>query len=105
MRFLDYASAIILDLLVGYLLFYVPLMNFHLYADVTITGKELQNLGLCSALRAFEQGGIFIVPYGTSVFPVSFEGPPHSVVSYDTQRENLFLPGFFKYGYILILEN
>jgi hypothetical protein len=31
---------------------------FHLYGDVTITGEGLQNLGLCSALRAFEQGGI-----------------------------------------------
>jgi hypothetical protein len=33
---------------------------FHLYADVTIAGEGLQML--CSALRAFEQGGIFIVP-------------------------------------------
>jgi hypothetical protein len=57
--------------------------------DVTIAGEGLQNLGLCSALRAFEQGGIFIVPHllwhGTSVFPVSSEGPPHSVASYDTR--------------------
>jgi hypothetical protein len=36
---------------------------FHLYGDVTITGEGLQNLGLCLALRAFEQGGIFIVPH------------------------------------------
>jgi hypothetical protein len=36
---------------------------FHLYGDVTITGEGLQNLGLCSALRAFEQGEIFIVPH------------------------------------------
>jgi hypothetical protein len=35
---------------------------FHLFGDVIITGEGLQNLGLCSALRAFEQGGIFIVP-------------------------------------------
>ena len=35
---------------------------FHLYGDVTITGEGLQNLDLCSALRAFEQGGIFIKP-------------------------------------------
>jgi hypothetical protein len=35
---------------------------FHLYGDVTITGKGLQKLGLCLALRAFEQGGIFILP-------------------------------------------
>jgi hypothetical protein len=31
---------------------------FHL-----IAGEGLKNLGLCSALRAFEQGGIFIVPH------------------------------------------
>jgi hypothetical protein len=49
-------------LLIDYLRFYVPLKNF-LLIDVTITGEELQNLGLCSALRAFEQGGIFIVPH------------------------------------------
>jgi hypothetical protein len=36
---------------------------FHLYGDVTIAGEGLQNLGLCSTLRAFEQGGVFIVPY------------------------------------------
>jgi hypothetical protein len=47
-------------------------------------------------LRAFEQGGIFIVPHllwhGTSVFPVSSEGPPHLVDSYDTHgdAEDLF---------------
>jgi hypothetical protein len=69
---------------------------FHLYGDVTIAGEGLQNLGLCSALRAFEQGGIFIVPHllwhGASVFPVSSEGPPHLVASYDTQGgvEDLF---------------
>jgi hypothetical protein len=33
------------------------------YGDVTITGEELQNLGLCSALKAFEQGGIFFVTH------------------------------------------
>jgi hypothetical protein len=36
------------------------------------TSEGLQNLGLCSTLRAFEQGGIFFVPHllwhGTSVF-------------------------------------
>jgi hypothetical protein len=45
--------------LIDYLLFYVPLKN----GDVTIAGEGLQNLGLCSALMAFEQGGIFIVPH------------------------------------------
>jgi hypothetical protein len=64
---------------------------FHLYRDVTIAGEGLQNLGLCSELRALEQGGIFIVPqllwHGTSVFPVSSEGPPHLVASYDTRGD------------------
>jgi hypothetical protein len=32
---------------------------FHLYGDVTTAGEGLQNLGLCSSLKAFEQGGIF----------------------------------------------
>jgi hypothetical protein len=30
---------------------------------VTITGDRAAKFGLCSALRAFEQGGIFIVPH------------------------------------------
>jgi hypothetical protein len=49
--------------LIDYLRFYIPLKNFSLYGDVTIAGEGLQNLGLCSALRAFEQGGIFIVSH------------------------------------------
>ena len=36
---------------------------FHLYGDVIVVGEGLQNLGLCSVLRPFEQGGIFIVPH------------------------------------------
>jgi hypothetical protein len=36
---------------------------FHILRDVTIAGEEMQNLGLSSALRAFEQGGIFIVTH------------------------------------------
>jgi hypothetical protein len=36
---------------------------FHLYGDVTIAGEGLQNLDLCPALRAFEQGEIFIVSH------------------------------------------
>jgi hypothetical protein len=36
---------------------------FLLHGDVTIAGEGLQHLGLRSALRAFEQGGIFIVPH------------------------------------------
>jgi hypothetical protein len=51
----------------------------------------LQNLALCSTLRAFEQGGIFIVQHllwhEASVFPVSFGRQPHLVASYDTQGD------------------
>jgi hypothetical protein len=43
--------------MIDYLRFYVPIKNFH------PAGEGLQNLGLCSALRAFEQEGIFIVPH------------------------------------------
>jgi hypothetical protein len=57
----------------------------------TLAGEELQNLGLCSAFRDFEQGGIFIVPHllwhGPSFLPISPEGPLHSVASYDTQGD------------------
>jgi hypothetical protein len=69
---------------------------FYLYGDVTIIGEGLQNLGVCSALPAYEQGGIFIVSHllrhGASVFPVSSEGPAQSVASYDTHGdvEDLF---------------
>jgi hypothetical protein len=68
---------------------------FHLYGDVIITGKGLQNLGLCSALRAFEQGGIFTLQHllwhGTLNLLVSSEGPPHSIASYtDLDAEDLF---------------
>jgi hypothetical protein len=72
---------------------------FHLYGDVAITGEWLQNLGLCSVLKAFEQGGILIVPHllwhGPSVFLVSSEVPPHLVAFYDTQGnvEISFSPG------------
>jgi hypothetical protein len=74
-----------------------PALEFFIYMETSplpVTG--LQNLGLCSALTAFEQGWIFIVPHllwhRTSVFSVSSEGPPHSVASYNTRGgvEDLF---------------
>jgi hypothetical protein len=49
--------------LIDYLLLYIPIKHFFLYGDVTIADEGLQNLGLCSELKAFEQGGIFIVPH------------------------------------------
>jgi hypothetical protein len=42
-------------------LFTPRLRIFHVHGDVIIAGEGLNNLGLSSALRAFEQGGIFIV--------------------------------------------
>jgi hypothetical protein len=47
---------------IDYLLFYV----FHSDRDVTIAAfsrEGLQNIGLCSAFRAFEQGEIFIASH------------------------------------------
>jgi hypothetical protein len=62
-----------------------------IYGNVNIAGEGLQDLGLCSALRAFEQGGIFIVPHlqchEASVFLVTSERPPHAVASYDTHGD------------------
>jgi hypothetical protein len=59
--------------------------------DVTIAGEGLQNLGLCSAFRAFEHGEIFIVPHllrhEASVFPDLSERPPQSVAFYNTQGD------------------
>jgi hypothetical protein len=75
-------SVLIKQSLIDYLRFYVPVKRFSLYEDVTITDEWLQYLRLCLALRAIEQGGIFIVPrllgHGTSVFPLSSEGPIQS---------------------------
>jgi hypothetical protein len=57
----------------------------------------VENLGLCSELKAFEQGRIFnratpSVTWYLSFFPISSQGLPHSAASYDTQEdtENLF---------------
>jgi hypothetical protein len=36
---------------------------FPLYGDDPTASEGLQNLGLCSVLKAFEQGGIFTVPH------------------------------------------
>jgi hypothetical protein len=40
-----------------------PALEFFTHVEVTIAGEGLQTLGLWSAFRAFDQGGIFIVPY------------------------------------------
>jgi hypothetical protein len=45
-----------------FVLFYVPLITI-LCGDDNTAGEGLQNLGQCSALGTFEQGGIFIVPH------------------------------------------
>jgi hypothetical protein len=65
--------------LIDYLQFYVPLKNFSLIWSRHHCRWRAANFGLCSALRAFEQGGIFIVSHllwhGAAVFRVSSEGP------------------------------
>ena len=63
------------DLIVYY---FSPVRDYFTAEDATIADEGLQYLGLRSALVAFEQGGMFIVPHllwhGTSVYPVSSEG-------------------------------
>jgi hypothetical protein len=63
------------DWMIDYLRFYVALKIFLLIWRHHHCRWRAKNLGLCSAIRAFEQGEIFIVPHllwhGTSVFPVS----------------------------------
>jgi hypothetical protein len=62
----------LIDWLIGWLCFASHSRIFHLHGNTTIAGEVLQNLDVCSAHRAFEQGGIFIVPHllwhGTAVF-------------------------------------
>jgi hypothetical protein len=41
---------------------------FSYLAALTITGDKAADLGQCSAFRAFEQGGVFIVPTATRGF-------------------------------------
>jgi hypothetical protein len=58
--------------------------------DVISAGEEMQNLGLCSALMAFVQRGVFIgsrLPlwHRTSVFAVSSGEPPHLGAPYHKQ--------------------
>jgi hypothetical protein len=43
---------------------YFPDQEFFNHEHVTIAGERLQDLGICSALRTFEQGGISIVARG-----------------------------------------
>jgi hypothetical protein len=61
---------------------------FHLYGDVNIAGEGLQNLGLLSALNAFDQVYLATpaMTWGLG-FPVSPEGPTYVVAFYDTQGD------------------
>jgi hypothetical protein len=50
--------------LIDFLIMYVPFKNWSLFLwRRHIAGEGLQNLGLCSVLRAFEQDGIFTMPH------------------------------------------
>jgi hypothetical protein len=92
-------SAQVIGVLFVYLLLCVPLKNFSLVWRRHHYRWRASKYRPTLALRAFEQGGIFIVPHlpwhGTFVFLVSFEGPPQSVGFYDTQGNvaNIILPG------------
>jgi hypothetical protein len=84
-----------------YLRFYVPLKNFSLiWRRHHYRWRAAKFRPMLSA-----QEGIFIVPHplrhGASVFPVSSEGPPQSVASYDKHGdvEDLFLPGSSRVPY------
>ena len=83
-------------ILIVCILFYVSLKDFFPNWNVTIGGEGLQNLDLFFVLRAFEEGGIFIVPHltwhGTSVFRSLPKDRPHLVASYDSggDVEDLF---------------
>jgi hypothetical protein len=69
---------------------------FHVYGDTFIANEGLTNLGLCSALRAFEKKGIITMPrllwHRTSVFRSHLKD---SIASYDTKGhvEDIFEPG------------
>jgi hypothetical protein len=73
---------------------------FSYLVAVIIAGDEAANLGLCSALRAFEQVGVFIVPHllrlGTSVYTFSSERPAptsHSGIRTPWRKDNqIFAP-------------
>jgi hypothetical protein len=68
----------------------------HLYGDVPIAGEGLQiyayarRLGPLSRERSLSRHTYFDT--GPRFFPVSSEGPPHSIASYDTHgdAEDLF---------------
>ena len=66
---------------------------FHLCGDVTITGEGMYNFGLCSALRAYEQKGIFVGRSGSVV-----ELPPcdRKVVSSSPARAGRVKPKMLK---------
>jgi hypothetical protein len=72
---------------------------FHLCGDVTIAGEGLQKFRpMLSAQGLWAGRDLYrATPAVTRDldFPVSSEGPPHSVASYDTRGdvENLFYPG------------
>jgi hypothetical protein len=75
--------------MIDWLIIYGPLI----YRDITSTGE-----GLLSAHNLWAGRDLYRttpVWHEALLFPVSFEGPPHSVASYDTQRDvvNVFQPG------------
>jgi hypothetical protein len=89
-----------------YLVFYVPLKNF------SLLWKRHHCRWRAAKFRPMlgAQGLWEVVPHllwhGVLVFPVSSEGPPHSVASHDTHgdAEDLFLPRSSRVWYIWMYE-
>jgi hypothetical protein len=80
----------------------------HLYGDVTIASEGLQKLGLCSAFRTFEQGGIFIVLHLLAVTRPRFSGlirrtTPFSRLFGHVIKKNII--SFISYHLIMLFLN
>jgi hypothetical protein len=88
-RQICYYSTIMIDCLTNYSF---TSILFHLHGDVPIADEGLQSFGLCSALRAFEQGRIFIVPHllrhGTLIRRTA---PTHSPLTTRTGMQRTYL--------------
>jgi hypothetical protein len=66
----------------------------HRYGNVITASEGLQNLGLCSALRTFEQGGILYHATPAVTQGNGFSGPAHlHLLRHTRDVEDLFSPG------------
>jgi hypothetical protein len=91
---IDYANSLRLENIDDdHLLFYVPFGNLSFVWKHLFYGERVQNLSLCSVLRAFGHGRTFITQHilwhGNSIFfSVSSERTSLLIASYDTQEDD-----------------